>query len=98
MHEALLGETLSKEITKVTKDNEHEVTEVRRDQDVVGGFFYFVLSNWFVGVVLGDTAIALVGAVAKLRVNGGENLFRGGRGAGVREARAVVALVKNGVL
>lgn len=52
MCKVLLGKTLSKEITEVTKNNEHEVADVCCDQNVVRGFFYFVFRDRFVGVVL----------------------------------------------
>ena len=99
MREVLLGETSPEEITKVTKNNEYEVADVRRDQDVVRGLFYLVFGDRFGGIVLGNAAVTLVGAVAELGVNGAENLFGGGRGARIREARAVaISFVKNGVL
>lgn len=81
----LLGETFSKEIAEVTKNDEHEVADVCRDENVVRGFFYIVFVDRFVGIVLRNAAITLVSAVAKFRVNGAENLFRGRRGARIRE-------------
>lgn len=86
----LLGETFPKEIAEVTKNDEHEVADVRSDQDVVRGFLYLVFVDRFVGVVLRNAAIALVSAVTEFRVNCVENLFRSRRGAGIREVRAVV--------
>ena len=95
----LFGETFSKEITEVTKNNEHEVADVGRDQNVVRGFLYLVFGDRFVGVVLRNAAITLISTVAEFRVNSAENLFRGRRGAWIRKARAVVIrLVKDGVL
>jgi hypothetical protein len=75
MRKVLLGETSSEEITEVAKNNEHEVADVCCDQNVVRRFFYLVFGDRFVGIVLGNAAITLVGAVAELRVNGVENLF-----------------------
>lgn len=95
----LLGETLSEKVAEVAENNEYEVADVCRDQNVVRRFFYLVFRDGFVRVVLRDATIALVGAMAELGVNGVENLFRGRGGARIREARAVVVtLVKNGVL
>lgn len=99
MGKVLLGKTFSNEITEVTKNNEHEVADVCRDQNVVRWLFYLVFSDRFVGVVLRNASITLVGAVAELCVNGGENLLRGGRGARIRKAGVVVIrLVKDGIL
>jgi hypothetical protein len=75
MRKVLLGETFSEEITEVTKNNDHEVADVCCDHNVVRGFLDSVFGNMFVGIVLGNAAITLVGAVAELRVNGAENLF-----------------------
>ena len=75
MRKVLLGETFSEEITEVTKNNENEVADVCRDQNVVRGFFYLVFGARFIGIVLRNTAITLVGTMAELRVNGAENLF-----------------------
>jgi hypothetical protein len=68
----MLGKAFPKEITKVTKDNKHEVADVCRDQNVVRRFFYlgFSDSDGVVGVVLRNAAITFVCAVTKLGVNG----------------------------
>lgn len=98
MRKVLLGETFPKEITDVTKNNEYEVADVCCDQNVVWWLFYLVFADRFVRIVLRNAAIHLVSAVAEFRMNGGENLFRGGRSARIREACAIVRVVKNSVL
>jgi len=75
MRKVLLGETFPKEITDVTKNDEHEVADVCCDQNVVRGFFYLVFADRFVRIVLRNAAITLASAMAEFRVNGGENLF-----------------------
>ena len=67
MREVLLGETSSEEITEVTKNNQHEVADVCRDQDVVRGFSYLVFGDRFGGIASGNAVVTLVGAVAKLQ-------------------------------
>lgn len=75
MRKVFLGKTLSEEITEVTKNDEHEVAEVCRDQNVVRWLFYLVFSDGFFRIMLGSATITLGAAVAKLGVNGGENLL-----------------------
>lgn len=52
MCKVLLGKALSKEVTEMAKNNEHEVADVRCDQNIVRRFFYFVFGDGFIAVVL----------------------------------------------
>lgn len=96
--EVRLCETLSKEITHMTKTEEDEVAYVGGEEDVVWGLLNSVLLDRFTIIMLGDATIGLVCTVTKFRVNRGEDLLRGWGSTGVGERVGLTILKKDGVL
>ena len=73
-------ESFSEEISQMSKTNEDHVADVGGKQDVIGRVMFFVVGNGLARGVLRGEPVFLVRAMAKLRVNGIENLL-GSRGS-----------------
>ena len=92
------AEALAHEVAEVPEADNQEVTEVRREEDVVRRVLLGVAAVRRASLVLAGIAKVLVRAVPKLGVHGGEHLLRGRRDLGVREPVDVVevGLVEDG--
>jgi hypothetical protein len=60
----------------MTKTEENKVTNIGGEEDIIWRLLDDVLLHRFGVVMLGDATIGFVCTVTKLRVNGGEDLFR----------------------
>lgn len=56
--------------------DENHVADVGREQDIIRWVLFFVVNNGLARGVLGGEAVFLVRAMAKLRMDGAEDLLR----------------------
>lgn len=98
------GKLLSKEIPDMSQHNQQQITDVRREQDVVRRILFHRVDHGCALRMPRGIPILLVRAVSKFRVYGRKNLFgcRGSRGQReavrvVCEQAVVIVLAKNGV-
>ena len=68
-------ESFADKIPQMSKTDEDHVTDVGRKENVIRWILFFVVRNGFADGVLGGEAIILVRAMAKLRMNGIEDLL-----------------------
>lgn len=90
--------TLSKEVARMTKTDDHEVAYVGGEENVIRRLLDWVLLERFRVVMLGDATIGLICAVTKFCVNGSED-FGGGRCERVHETVVrIILVVEHGVV
>ena len=69
--------SLAKEVAKMTEEDNEDITEISRQQDVVRRVSLWDTLHGMLGIVLRGVAVGIVGAVTELGVDGGEHLLRG---------------------
>ena len=67
-------ESFANEISQMPETDEDHVADVRREQNVIRGILFLVVRDRFADGVLGGEAVILVCAMAKLRMDGIEDL------------------------
>lgn len=83
-------ESFSKEIPQMTETDEDHVADVGREQNVIGWILLSMVRDGFARGVLRGEAVFLVRAMAKLGVDGSEDLFRSRRNGWVGKSIVVV--------
>ena len=68
-------ESFADEIPQMPKTDENHVTDVGREQNVIRWVLFLMVRDGLAGGVLGGEAIILVRAMAKLRMDGTEDLL-----------------------
>ena len=96
-------ESFADKIPQMSKTDEDHITDVGRKEDVIRWILFFVVRNGLADGVLGGEAIILVRAMAKLRMDGIENLLGCGRSRWVGKPVVIVvhlgpSLAKDAVL
>jgi hypothetical protein len=77
------------EISNVTQDNKDEVADIRGEEDVIGGVLFDMGRKGGALLVLAGRSVLFVSAVAKLCMDSGEDLFRGGWAEGKQQAISI---------
>jgi len=78
MFVACWAQPFANEISNVTQDNKNKVADIRGEKDVIWGVLFDVGGKGGTLPVLASRSVLFVSTVAKLCMNCGEDLFRGG--------------------
>lgn len=89
-------EAFSDKVADVTEADEDEVANVGREKNIVGGVMLNVCRDLGASNMSRGESIPAVGAVAKLCVDSGKDLFRGWRPGGEGETVGVVVILVKG--